>query len=190
MVVRHSFRRPWMLLAALPLAFQVGSEVSGQALRPGSRLTTARPSAQAAPAANTSEFFEARVRPVLAANCYDCHADERMGGLRLDSREALLKGGRSGAAMVPGDPDKSLIIQAVLQTSDKLKMPKGGRLRPDEIAALTEWVRAGAPWFNTAAPIATTTAADPSVAASAAPAAPAYVIKPEQRAFWSFQPLG
>jgi len=179
-----------MLLAALPLAFQVGSEVSGQALRPASRPATAAPSAQSAPAANTPEFFEARVRPVLAANCYDCHADERMGGLRLDSREALLKGGRSGAALVPGDPDKSLIIQAVLQTSDKLKMPKGGRLRPDEIAALTEWVQAGAPWFNTAAPTATTTAADPAVAASAAPAAPAYVIKPEQRAFWSFQPLG
>ena len=180
----------WMLLAALPLVSQVGSEVSGQALRPGSQPATAAPSAQSSPAANTSEFFEASVRPVLAANCYDCHADQRMGGLRLDSREALLKGGRSGAALVPGDPDKSLIIQAVLQTSDTLKMPKGGRLRPDEIAALTEWVRAGAPWFNTAAPTATTTAAEPSAAASVAPAAPAYVIKPEQRAFWSFQPLG
>ena len=161
-----------MLLAALPLVSQVGGEVSGQGLRPGSRPASAVTSAQSAPAANTSEFFEASVRPVLAANCYDCHADERMGGLRLDSREALLKGGRSGAAVVPGDPDKSLIIQAVLQTSDKLKMPKGGRLRPDEIAALTEWVRAGAPWFNAAAPTATTAAADPPAAASAAPERP------------------
>ena len=64
-----------------------------------------------------------------------------MACLRLDSREGLLKG-RSGPALVPGDPDKSLLIQAVRQTSEKLKMPKGGRLKPDEIDALAEWVRA------------------------------------------------
>jgi mono/diheme cytochrome c family protein len=86
------------------------------------------------------------VRPVLAANCYDCHADEKMGGLRLDSREGLLKGGKSGPALVPGDPDKSLIIEAVRQTRPTLKMPKGGRLKPSEIDALTEWVKAGAIW--------------------------------------------
>ena len=68
---------------------------------------------------------------MLAANCYDCHTDERSGGLRLDSREAMLKGGRSGPAMVPGDPEKSLLIQAVRQTGEKLKMPKGGRLTAD-----------------------------------------------------------
>jgi hypothetical protein len=71
----------------------------------------------APPAPQSSDFFEANVRPVLAANCYDCHADEKMGGLRLDSREALLKGGKSGPAIVPGDPEKSLLIQAVRQTS-------------------------------------------------------------------------
>jgi len=68
---------------------------------------------QGAPQAAQSQsvdFFEAKVRPVLAANCYDCHAEEQMGGLRLDSREVLLKGGRSGPALVPGDPDKSLLI--------------------------------------------------------------------------------
>ena len=58
------------------------------------------------------------MRPVLASNCYDCHADQRMGGLRVDSREALLKGGRSGAAIVPGDAEKSLLIQAVRQTNE------------------------------------------------------------------------
>ena len=167
-----------MLLAALPLALQVGSEAS-QAPQP--------PASVAAPAAGSPEFFETHVRPILAANCYDCHADERMGGLRLDSREGLLKGGRSGAALVPGDPENSLIIQAVRQTSEKLKMPKGGRLRPDEIDALTDWVRAGAPWFNASATAAASVAAPEKAAAPAA--APAYVIKPEQRAFWSFQPL-
>ena len=107
---------------------------------------------QGAPQASQSaDFFEAKVRPVLAANCYDCHADGQMGGLRLDSREALLKGGRSGPAVVPGDPDKSLLIQAIRQTSETLKMPKGGRLPPDEIAALTDWVRAGAVWPASAA---------------------------------------
>src|SRR5437867_3310375 len=87
------------------------------------------------------EFFETRVRPVLASNCYECHTDQRNGGLRLDSRDALLKGGRRGPAMVPGDPDRSLLIQAVRQTDDKLKMPKGGRLAPAEIEALAQWIR-------------------------------------------------
>ena len=50
------------------------------------------------------------MRPVLAANCYDCHTEDSLGGLRLDSREAMLKGGKSGPAIVPGDPDKSLLI--------------------------------------------------------------------------------
>ena len=130
MDVRRSIRRAWMLLAALPLAFQVGSEASGVGSQPASSQ-----SLQAPPAASSPEFFEASVRPVLAANCYDCHADDRMGGLRLDSREAMLRGGRTGPALVPGDADKSLIIQAVRQTSEKLKMPKGGRLRPEEIEA-------------------------------------------------------
>src|SRR5262249_55644723 len=76
--------------------------------------------------------------------------------------------------------------QAVRQ-SGALKMPKGGVLKPDEVAALVEWVRSGANWPAAATPTATATAA-PAPAAHAAPA-PAYVIKPEQRAFWSFQPL-
>ena len=129
-----------------------------------------------APAA-TAEYFEAKVRPVLAANCYDCHTEEQLGGLRLDSREAMLKGGKSGPAIVPGDPDHSRMIEAIRQTGT-LKMPKGGRLKPDEVDALVQWVAAGAPW-----PAAGSTTPAP------APKPAAYVIKPEQRAFWSFQPL-
>src|SRR5215208_2996496 len=151
----------WIALAALPLAIQVGAEAR--------RAPAAQP-APAQPA--SSDYFESRVRPVLAANCYDCHADERMGGLRLDAREAMLKGGRSGPALVPGDPDESLIIKAVRQSSEKLKMPKGGRLRPEEIEALTAWVRAGAPWFNASAAAATAggAAATAPVAAAASAA--------------------
>ena len=158
-----------LILAALPLAFQIAAEAR-----------QARP-----PAAASPEFFEASVRPVLAANCYDCHGEEKMGGLRLDSREGLLKGGKSGPAIVPGDPEKSLLIVAVRQTRETLKMPKGGRLTPSEVEALAEWVKAGAPW-PAVAPATTTTV---SVATPAAVTSPAYVIKPEQRAFWSFQPI-
>ena len=63
--------------------------------------------------AASAEFFEARVRPLLVAQCYECHADKANGGLRVDSRQALLTGGESGPAIVPGDPDQSLLIQAV-----------------------------------------------------------------------------
>src|SRR3954468_984503 len=121
-------RTRWLAAAALPLILSVGGEAR-----------------QAAPPTGP-DFFESKVRPLLAANCYDCHADERMGGLRVDSREALLKGGKSGPAIVPGDPDKSLLIEAVRQTRATLKMPKGGRLTAAEIDALAEWVKAGAPW--------------------------------------------
>src|SRR2546429_7829552 len=119
-----------LIAATVPWAFQLATEAR-----------------QAAPstAAASPAFFESNVRPVLAANCYDCHTNERMGGLRVDSREALLKGGRSGPAIVPGDPDKSLLIAAVRQTG-ALKMPKGGALEADEVSALVEWVRAGAVW--------------------------------------------
>ena len=71
---------------------------------------------QAQPAATSPDFFELKVRPVLVNNCYSCHAASAMGGLRLDSRDAMLKGGNRGPALVPGDPDNSLLIQAVRQT--------------------------------------------------------------------------
>src|ERR1700723_1244801 len=128
-------------------------------------------------AALPPDFFENKVRPVLAENCYDCHTSAEMGGLRVDSRDRLLQGGKSGPAVMPGDPDKSLLIQAVRQSGD-LKMPKGGKLKPAEVQALTDWVKMGAPWPETK-----------MTTSSAAPISPTKVITPEQRAFWSFQPL-
>jgi hypothetical protein len=171
-------RAAWPLAAALPVLAQLALEAQ-------------QPPPPAAAA--SAEFFEARIRPLLADNCYDCHTDEALGGLRLDSREGMLKGGTSGPAVVPGDPENSLLIRAVRQTT-ALKMPKGGRLKPDEVDALTEWIRAGAAWPTFAASTSTAAAAGkPEVAAPAAkadaPAKPAYVIKPEQRAFWAFQPI-
>src|SRR5271154_7187499 len=100
----------------------------------------------AGPAPNSADFFETRIRPVLANNCFTCHAASALGGLRVDSRENILKGGKSGTALVPGDPDKSLLIQAVRQTNPKLKMPMGGKLKDQEIEDLAAWVKAGAKW--------------------------------------------
>src|ERR1043166_1762111 len=99
------------------------------------------------------DVFESRIRPILVTRCFGCHTDSQSGGLRLDSRENVMKGGKSGPAVIPGDPDGSLLIKAVRQTGD-LKMPMGGRLRPDEVDALTEWVRGGAKWseVNSAMP--------------------------------------
>jgi mono/diheme cytochrome c family protein len=97
-------------------------------------------------APEAAEFFESKIRPVLIENCISCHGKEaQIAGLRLDSREALLKGGESGTALVPGDPENSLLIQVIRHTG-KIKMPQGGKLKDEEIANLTAWVKAGAPW--------------------------------------------
>src|SRR5262245_40416685 len=75
-----------------------------------------RPAPVSAPAA---EFFEKHVRPVLVEHCHSCHGPKkRRGGLRLDSRAGLLKGGDSGAAVVPGQPEKSLLVRAVRHEGD------------------------------------------------------------------------
>jgi hypothetical protein len=123
---------------------------------------------------NQNEFFETRVRPVLAKNCFACHVESHMGGLTMGSRESLLKGGNSGAAIVPGNPDESLLIQAVRQTHPRIKMPPKGKLNGEEIADFEYWVKAGAVW--------------PEAAASA-PATKRYLIRPEQRQFWSFRAI-
>src|SRR6185436_17456376 len=96
--------------------------------------------------ADTGEFFETRVRPVFAKNCYACHTDSMMGGLRLDSADAVKKGGKSGPPIVPGKPDDSLLIQAIRRTHERIKMPPSGKLADKEIADITEWVKSGAVW--------------------------------------------
>jgi mono/diheme cytochrome c family protein len=127
--------------------------------------------------AGTPEFFENHVRPILANNCFGCHTNSQLGGLRLDTLEGMKKGGKRGPSIVVGDPDKSLLITAVKQTDDALKMPYGSKLKASEIADLEAWVKAGAAWpANTAA--AVTASKDGK-----------YVISPERRNFWSFLPL-
>jgi hypothetical protein len=132
-------------------------------------------SASAASAASDAlQLFETKVRPVLAAQCYACHSKNKVAGLRVDSREDLIRGGDSGAALIPGDPDKSLLVRVIRHEGD-VKMPKGGKLKAEEIQAIADWVKAGAPW-----PAAATRKEEKA----------GFSITPEQRKFWSYQPLG
>jgi mono/diheme cytochrome c family protein len=126
-------------------------------------------------AAASPDYFELRIRPVLATNCYSCHTDSALGGLRLDSRESMIKGGSRGPSLIPGDPEKSILIQAVRQTDPKLKMPMGSKLKGSEVEDLVAWVKAGAVWPKSSAPITT--------------ASGKYIIPPERKAFWSLLPL-
>lgn len=129
--------------------------------------------------AKSPEWFEEKIRPLLAARCFECHTDDKSGGLRLDSREAMLLGGESGSAIEPGKPDESLLIQVVRRVPKVPAMPKkAAKLKDEEIDALVEWVRAGAPW-----PAAKTGESKP------AETPPRSMITPEKRAFWAFLAL-
>jgi cytochrome c553 len=94
------------------------------------------------------QFFESRIRPVLADRCYKCHsrdADKIKGGLMLDTREGMLHGGDTGPAITPGKPEDSLIIDAISYRDADLQMPpKGDKLTDQQVADITEWIRRGA----------------------------------------------
>jgi len=102
------------------------------------------------------EFFEKKVRPVLVDNCYTCHSahTNARGGLRLDDRNGMIQGGNSGPAVVPGQPEKSLLIQAVQYTGEDLKMPPKKRLSPEQVADLATWIKDGAAWPAVGATVA------------------------------------
>jgi hypothetical protein len=125
------------------------------------------------------EFFEKRVRPVLVERCYPCHsagAPKLKAGLRLDSRAAALKGGDRGPALVPGQPAKSLLVEAVSYTNVDLRMPPKGRLPAPQAADIAEWVRRGAPW-------------PPESAAAPAPAKESFDIARRKAEHWAWAPL-
>ncbi|MEQ1826293.1 MAG: PSD1 and planctomycete cytochrome C domain-containing protein [Pirellula sp.] len=93
------------------------------------------------------DFFESRVRPVLVQHCYECHSTDAaklQAGLYVDSREAILEGGESGAVVVVGKPEESLLISAVKYQGNE--MPPDRKLEQREIDALSKWVEMGAPW--------------------------------------------
>ncbi|WP_425619400.1 PSD1 and planctomycete cytochrome C domain-containing protein [Anatilimnocola sp. NA78] len=119
-------------------------------------------------------FFESKIRPVLVKHCYECHSAEAKqvhGGLKLDTRHAILQGGDSGAVLVAGQPDKSLLIEAIGYAGD-IQMPPAGKMSAAEVDLLTTWVRGGAPLPEDAS----TTAAKKGIDFAAG------------RQFWSFVP--
>ncbi|MDB5313108.1 MAG: hypothetical protein JWO38_7310 [Gemmataceae bacterium] len=124
------------------------------------------------------QFFERKVRPVLVEHCQKCHGPEKQkGGLRVDSRKALLTGGDLGPAVVPGDVEKSLLVKAVCWADEALRMPPAKKLADAVIADLKTWVKAGAPWPG---PAAGGTATQPKGPRP---------ITDEDRKHWAFQPV-
>ena len=118
---------------------------------------------------------EETARKVLSSRCWACHAQTSQTGLRLDSREGLLRGGRSGAAISPGNPEQSLLVKAVMRNVDGVKaMPPAAALSADEIQSLREWIKEGAPWsdagehwsFGTLRPVKTSDSVDAIIAAA------------------------
>ncbi len=128
------------------------------------------------------DFFEARIRPVLVEHCYECHnsGDKAEGSLVLDHREGLLRGGDRGPAMVLGDVDKSLLLQAMRHQSSNLRMPQGGpKLKAEVLADFARWIRLGAPDPRDRAPTKDELAAATSWD----------VTRERRKQWWSFQPL-
>ena len=103
--------------------------------------------AQAQPTLEQIRFFETNVRPILSEKCLKCHGDmKQWGGLRLDSRDAVIKGGESGAAIAPGKPDASLLISRIRETDEDLRMPQGDQLTKRQVNDLIRWIEMGAPF--------------------------------------------
>jgi hypothetical protein len=177
--LRGSISRPTLLagllaaLSALPQAIVAAGDL---------------PSGEADQRAQ-EEFFETRVRPVLANRCLDCHGSEKSkGGLRLDSRESMLRGAESGPVVVPGKPDESPLITAI-RYGGEIQMPPKGKLDAAEIAALTEWVKRGAIWPAARPGVGGTGVPGSASSLSAGATTSAFTITKEQRSFWSFLPV-
>ena len=127
-----------------------------------------------------NEFFEKQIRPLLVEHCVGCHGEKKQeGGLRLTSRDMLLKGGDTRPAVEPGEPDESLLIHAV-EYLDEPKMPPKQKLSDADIARLRQWVAMGAPWPESSIPLST---ADDGAGPSG------FKVTPQQRGWWAFQPV-
>ncbi|MEI6712862.1 MAG: PSD1 and planctomycete cytochrome C domain-containing protein [Verrucomicrobiota bacterium] len=128
------------------------------------------------------EFFEKRIRPVLAQECYECHstATKSKGGLLLDTRAGWQKGGDSGDAIVPGKPEESLFLKTIRHEEPDLKMPKAGaKLDPQIIADFTRWIQMGAPDPRDKPPTKEQLAADTDWKA----------VAKRRSEWWSFRPI-
>jgi mono/diheme cytochrome c family protein len=133
----------------------------------------------AEPTPEQLEFFEKKVRPVLASSCLECHGqDAQESELRLDSLAAMLKGGTRGPAIVPGNPAESLLIRAIGH-GETLQMPPKKKLPAGQIADLAEWVKQGAPWPNEKLPEVVKPVATRGLMTFTA----------KQKSHWAFQPI-
>lgn len=141
------------------------------------------PSLHAAPLTDAQrEFFESRIRPILAQECYECHSEatKAKGGLLLDSREGWRKGGDSGPVIEPGNPAASLLLRSIRHEIDDLKMPKNGaKLDPRILDDFREWIAMGAPDPRDAPPSPDEVAKDTDWTAVSA----------RRAQWWSFQPI-
>jgi cytochrome c553 len=158
------------VLALAVLWLACGSTLVGAADTP--------PASTPQPNAAAVEFFETKVRTVLVQRCFRCHGpkSDAEAGLRLDSLARMLRGGRSGPAIVPGKPRESLLILAINHDTF-VHMPPKKMLPRHEIADLTAWVQMGAPWPNAQVPVH-----------AAAPSATEIQFTEADRSFWAFQP--
>ena len=139
-------------------------------------MTCSHLEAAEATSTGSDKLFEGQIRPLLLEKCVKCHGDDKSeSGLRLDSRAALMQGGDSGPAIVPGDPAKSLLVSALKHDSG-IEMPPGTLLPGDQIAVVEKWIKAGAPWPDNGS------AATPKKTRSGEPT-------DEERRHWSFQPI-
>lgn len=143
--------------------------------------------------ADEDAHFLNKVRPLLDSRCISCHGTDKVkAGLRLDSRAAALKGGDSGPALVPGKPQESLLLQAVMHAKPDLEMPPKEKLTASDIAVLEQWIRAGAPWpeINSIAQAAPTDPAERIGNAWSDPRNPIVRIFGGQRLdLWSLKPI-
>ncbi|QEG32352.1 Planctomycete cytochrome C [Gemmata obscuriglobus] len=130
------------------------------------------------PDAAKVEFFEKKVRPILAGHCYGCHSADTKpaGGLRVDDRNGLLSGGNTGPSVVPGAPEKSLLITRVTTKNEKRRMPSEGEaLSEEQVGVLRQWIKDGAAWPAVRVP------------ASLGQAKPEY--EKLKKEHWAFRPL-
>src|SRR3954453_8748868 len=121
-------RRKWLRFPVAVVALVLGCLCRGEEL-----------------AKDQVEFFESKIRPVLVEHCYECHSaksEKLKGKLQLDNREAARKGGETGPAVVPGDPDASLVLQALRY--ENFEMPPNGKLPAEVIGNFEQWIKSGA----------------------------------------------
>jgi len=130
-MMRRSSLLPVVIFFVLPAALAFGADPSAESSSDKGR-----------------ELFEKQIQPVLVKTCYECHSkgvDSIAGGLELDSPTGMMRGGESGAVIIPHDPEKSLLIRMLRQEADVSPMPPDGKLTSQQIAAFVEWIRLGAP---------------------------------------------